>query len=57
MQQHLLQAIGLLADLLHERRVRAGGLLLGELAVGEGALQGVELVLDLLQLEVLPAVL
>ena len=44
----------LLADLLHERRVCVGGGLLGELAGGEGALQGVVLVLDLLQLEVLP---
>ena len=44
----------LLADLLHERRVRAGGGRLVELAGGEGALQGVVLVLDLLQLEVLP---
>ena len=46
---------GLLADLLHDRRVRAHGLRLGELAFGEGALQGVVLVLDLFQLEVLPA--
>ena len=34
--------------------MRAGGRRLGELAGGEGALQGVVLVLDLLQLEVLP---
>ena len=44
----------LLADLLHERRVRVSGGRLGELAGGEGALEGVVLVLDLLQLEVLP---
>ena len=35
--------------------MRASGGLRGELAGGEGALQGVVLVLDLLQLEVLPA--
>ena len=34
--------------------MRAGGGRLGELAGREGALQGVVLVLDLLQLEVLP---
>ena len=34
--------------------MRAGGRLFGELTGGEGALQGVVLVLDLLQLEVLP---
>ena len=42
---------GALADLLHDRRVRAGGSRLAELAGGEGALQGVVLVLDLLQFE------
>ena len=46
----------LLTDLLHDRLMRAGGHRLGELARpgGEGALQGVVLVLDLLQLEMLP---